>query len=64
MKIEIFNILGQAVRTLVDESKSAGAYRVEWDGTDNSGQAAPAGIYLYRFQTDSGTLTKKMALIK
>jgi hypothetical protein len=62
--IEIFNVLGQRVRTLVNESKSAGSYRVEWNGTDNTGSSASSGMYLYRFQAGDVVQTKKMLLIK
>ncbi|MDD4050488.1 MAG: FlgD immunoglobulin-like domain containing protein [candidate division Zixibacteria bacterium] len=64
VKIEIFNILGQAVRTLVDETKPAGSYQTEWDGADDSGRPVPTGVYLYRMQTDGLAQAKKMLLLK
>jgi hypothetical protein len=62
--IEIFNVLGQKVRSLVRGSKSAGSYRIEWNGNDDSGKPVSTGVYLYRFQAGDMVYTKKMLLIK
>lgn len=62
--IDIFNMLGQKVRTLVDETKSAGSYRTEWNGCDDAGNAVSTGIYLYRFRSGDVVQAKKMVLIK
>ncbi|HPM36567.1 MAG TPA: T9SS type A sorting domain-containing protein [candidate division Zixibacteria bacterium] len=62
--IEIFNVLGQQVRTLVNEPQSAGSYRVEWNGSDKAGNSVSTGVYLYRFQAGDVVQTKKMLLIK
>jgi hypothetical protein len=62
--IKIFNVLGQKVRTLVDETKSAGSYRTEWNGVDDCGKSVSTGVYLYRFQADDVVQTKKMLLVK
>ncbi len=62
--IEIFNIAGQKVRTLVNESVAAGTYRIIWDGRNESSVAVSTGIYLYRFQTGDFEETKKMLLLK
>jgi hypothetical protein len=62
--IEIFNLLGQHVRTLVDETKSAGKYKSEWNGTDANGKSASTGVYLYRFTAGDYVETKKMVLLK
>ncbi len=62
--IEIFNVLGERVLTLVDEWKSAGSHEVEWSGDDESGRPVSTGMYLYRLRTDRGELTRKMLLIK
>jgi flagellar hook assembly protein FlgD len=62
--IEIFNILGQKMRTLVNESKPAGSYRIEWNGNDGTGRPVSTGVYLYRFSAGDVVLTKKMLLLK
>jgi hypothetical protein len=62
--VEIFNLLGQAVRTLVDEEKAAGNYRLGWDGTDTYGRTVSSGIYLYRIIAGDFTQCKKMVLLK
>ena len=59
ISLKIFNELGQVVSTLADEEKSAGNYRVAWDGSTVSG-----GIYFYRFQAGEFVETKKMVLLK
>jgi flagellar hook assembly protein FlgD len=62
--IEIFNMLGQKVRTLVNETKSAGSYRTEWDGIDDAGKPVSTGVYLYRYSAGDVVQTKKMMLLK
>lgn len=62
--IEVFNLLGQKVRTLVDEPKAAGCYQVEWNGQDDAGRTVSTGIYLYRICAGDHRETKKMALVK
>ena len=64
VKLRIFNILGQKVKTLIDEEKHSGYHSVKWDGTNNYGQKVASGIYLYRLQTESFTEVKKMILLK
>jgi hypothetical protein len=62
--IEVFNVLGQRVRTLVNDTKSAGSYRIEWNGNDETGKAVSTGVYLYRFSAGDIVQTKKMLLVK
>lgn len=57
--LEIYNVLGQKVATLVNGELSAGAYRYQWNG---SGMAS--GIYFYRLRSDNFVATKKMLLVK
>ncbi len=64
VRIDVFNLLGQKVRTLVDREESAGAYSITWDGTSSTGEAVSTGVYLYRFQADDHVETKKMLLLK
>lgn len=62
--LEIYNILGQRVHTLLDETKSAGSYTIEWNSRDNSGRTVASGIYFYLLKTEDETVTKKMVLLK
>jgi hypothetical protein len=70
VKIEIYNILGQKVRDLVDESQDAGYKMIHWDGKDRDGKEASSGIYFYRIvarSVQSGedfVECRKMTLLK
>ena len=59
VKLEVFNILGQNVLTLVDRRLTAGYHQVEFDATN-----FPSGIYFYRLSHDDAKLTRKMTLVK
>ena len=63
VRLEVFNILGQRVATLVDEEQQAGSYRARWDGTDAAGRAAAAGVYFYRLTVAGAHQTGKMVLM-
>ncbi|MFC1552522.1 T9SS type A sorting domain-containing protein [Candidatus Latescibacterota bacterium] len=62
--ITIYSVLGQPVRTLVDDTREAGSYRVTWDGTDRFGTPVSMGVYFYRIQAGHYSETKKMLLLK
>jgi len=63
--LSILNILGQKVRTLVNEEKPAGPYSVIWDGFDEAGQPLDSGIYFYTLTCDGKvTQSRKMCLMK
>jgi hypothetical protein len=62
--LQVFDINGRLVRTLVDGFLSADAYSYEWDGRDDMGRSASSGIYMYRLQADNTTMTRKMTLMK
>ncbi|MBP3193843.1 DUF4838 domain-containing protein [Natronogracilivirgula saccharolytica] len=57
--LEVYNVLGQRVTTLLNEEKSPGRYEVTFDGAGLS-----SGVYLYRLQTDTFIETKQMMLVK
>lgn len=63
-KLQIYNLLGQEVRTLVDETKSVGEHKVVWDGKDDSAEDVASGIYLYRIQAGGFTQAKRLVLLK
>jgi len=62
--LNIYNILGQRVRTLVDEEKLPGEYNVVWDGKDDKGNEVSSGIYFYRVKAGAEVMVKKMILVK
>ena len=62
--LEVYNLAGQKVRTLVDGTKQAGRYSAVWDGKDEAGRDVASGIYLYRLQADDFIDIKRMVLLK
>lgn len=65
VKLEVFNILGARVATLLDDHLEAGRYRVTWDGTDGYGRALASGIYLYRISVKGAKpVARRMVLLK
>ena len=60
----IYNLLGQKVRTLVDQVQTAGTYEVIWNGLNVQGQSVSSGIYLYRITSGDFQENKKMTLLK
>lgn len=64
VSLEIFNILGQRVKTVMNENLSAGYQQITWDGTDQHGKQVASGIYFYRLQTNDFSETKKMVLMR
>lgn len=62
--LEIFNVLGQRIRTLLDDDLPAGHHRVTFDGRDEDGRELASGIYLYRIQAGDYAQSRRMALIK
>ncbi|UCD95518.1 MAG: T9SS type A sorting domain-containing protein [Candidatus Zixiibacteriota bacterium] len=64
VKLEIFNILGQRVKTLVDKQMEAGSYELTWNGTDRSGFPMASGIYFYQLTAGDFSSSRKMLLLK
>jgi hypothetical protein len=65
VSLTVYNLLGQEIKTLVNASQvAAGPYSVVWDGTDSSSMKVSNGIYFYRLKTSTGSLTRKMVLLK
>ena len=62
--LKIYNILGQEVRTLVDELKELGYYTVSWDGMDRHGNEVASGVYFYRLKAGNFIHIKRMVLLK
>jgi hypothetical protein len=64
ISLKIYNLLGQEVKTLIDEEKRAGEYEVLWDGKDNFGEDVASGIYFYRVAVGDFSETRKLVLLK
>ena len=64
INIEVFNITGQKVTTLVDENREKGTHNVVWNGKDSNGNSVASGVYFYKLKNGRYTTTKKMILMK
>jgi len=64
VRMVVYNLLGQQIKTLVNEQKDAGYYTVSWDGTDDLNRQVASGIYLYRIQAGAYSHTQRMLLLK
>ena len=64
VRVEIHDVRGRLVRTLVDDQRSAGDHEVIWNGTDDRGQSVASGTYYLRLTADGQVRTQKMALLK
>ncbi len=64
VRLSLYNLLGQKVRTLGEGHWPAGAHQVEWDGRDEQGQAVASGIYLCRLQAGQQVETRKLLLLR
>lgn len=64
VNIQIFNILGQRVRTLVNNFQKSGYREARWNGKDDANNPVSTGIYFYRIKAEKFTATRKMLLLK
>ena len=64
VKLQIFNLNGQLVRTLIDESMLPGAHQKRWNGRNQNGNAVASGLYLYRLQIGTKMLNGRIQMIK
>ena len=64
VSIKVYDLSGRVVKTLINEPMQPGEYAVEWDGTNNSGEAVAGGVYIYRMVAGKFAATRKMILMK
>lgn len=62
--LQIFNVTGQSVKTLLNAKQPAGFHELSWDGTNENGIHVPSGVYFYRLKADSYSMTKKLLLVR
>ncbi len=63
VSLEVFDINGRSIKSLLNEYRYPGCYSIKWDGTGNDGNKAATGIYIYRLKINKQMLTKKMILV-
>lgn len=63
-ELKIFDVSGRLIRTLVDERRPAGPHSVRWDGRDETGRAAPSGVYFYSLTAAGVEENRRMILVK
>lgn len=64
VNLEIFDILGRKVHTLVNSQRRPGIYEVRWNGENETGRPLASGVYYYRLRVGQSIITKKLTLIK
>ncbi len=64
VKLKIFNICGQQVKTITDFETEIGRHRFIWNGKDNKGRQLPSGVYFVRLETPNKSITKKIIKLK
>ena len=64
VRLEVFDLAGRRVATLVDESLDAGRHTARWSGRDDAGRAASTGTYFYRLSAGPDVQVRKMLLLK
>jgi hypothetical protein len=64
VRLEIFNLLGQRVRALVEEEQMTGAHSAVWNGENNSGNMVASGVYVYRLRAGEFSASRKLLMIR
>ena len=64
MKLEIYNVRGQKIRTLISGLQTAGEHSIVWKGRDDNGNTVSSGIYFYRLESDDIVKIQKAILMK
>jgi flagellar hook assembly protein FlgD len=62
--LKVTNIVGQDIRTLVNENKTAGFYEVKWDGNNEQGHRVSTGVYLYSLESNGFVQIRKMLIVQ
>ncbi len=64
IRLAIYNLLGERVRTLVDAKESAGVKQVTWDGRNDRGGRVSSGVYVYRIEAGEVRMARRLLLMK
>jgi hypothetical protein len=64
VSLKVYNLLGKEVRTLVRESRAMGRATVSWDGRDNNNRPVAPGVYIYKLNTNTQSLTRRLLVTR
>ena len=64
VSLAVYNLRGELIAWLADETYAAGSHAVEWAGLDSRGRASPSGIYFAQMKADSVVMTQRLALLR
>jgi len=64
VRVQVYDLRGRLIRTLVDENRPSGAHAAIWDGTDNTGSTVASGSYFLRLIAGDRVQTQKVSLLK
>jgi hypothetical protein len=64
VKLNVYNIAGQLVKTLVNKDQPVGSYTINWNRKDNNNRQVSAGVYIYHLSTGDKTQSRKMIVLK
>jgi len=64
VSIKVYNLLGEEIKTLIDQVETAGEKSVDWDGTNSLGQTVSSGVYIYRLEAEGMVLSRKMMYLR
>jgi flagellar hook assembly protein FlgD len=64
VSLDIYDIGGRKIKTLVDGSMTAGVHSINWNSRNDSGDLVASGTYFYKLTTDTDNMVKKMVLLK
>ena len=62
--LKIFDLTGREVRTIVDEPRPAGLYRIKWSGLNNQDELVSSGVYIYQLKAGQFKKSRKMLLLR
>jgi hypothetical protein len=63
-RVEIYDVLGKLVRTLVNQRQEPGRYSVAWDGRDEHGQVVATGVFIYQLRAGNFVQSRKLVLLQ
>ena len=63
-ELKIYNLLGETIKILLNEKKSAGEYHINWNGTNDASLPVPSGVYICRLKTNSIVVDRKIILLR